>query len=163
MIKQYRPCAAAVVFNSEGKVFLGNRIDTTDDAWQFPQGGIEAGETPDAAAKRELFEETGIVSVRSVYTALKPLRYEFPQTIKDNFKKKHIFTDGQDVFFFLFYFEGNDAEINLNTFAPAEFCQYMWADLDFAVEHIVDFKKDVYNTVAKNLKPHIKQYLNSIS
>ena len=53
MSKKFRLCAAAVVFNQEGKILLGNRIETTEDAWQFPQGGIEAQETPAEAAKRE--------------------------------------------------------------------------------------------------------------
>lgn len=162
MAKQYRPCAAAVVFNSEGKVLLGNRIDTSEDAWQFPQGGIEKGETPLLAAKRELFEETSVVSIKPIYSANTPLRYEFPQAIKDNFKKRNIFTDGQDVFFSLFYFEGKNDEINLNTDIP-EFCQYLWADFDFAVEQIVEFKKEVYCSAALLLKPLIKQYMNCIS
>lgn len=162
MTEQYRLCAAAVVFNSEGKVLLGNRSDMPDDAWQFPQGGIEENESPAAAATRELWEETSVVSVKCIYTAFEPFRYEFPQIIKDNFKKRHIFTDGQDVFFSLFYFEGKDDEIDLNTSTP-EFCQYMWNDFDFAVEHVVAFKKSVYLSAARLLKPLIKQYVNSIS
>lgn len=161
MVK-YRLCAAAVVFNKEGKVLLGNRIDTTDKAWQFPQGGIEKGETPKDAAKRELFEETGIVSVKTIYTDVAPLRYDFPKDIKEKFRHKNINTDGQDVFFSLFYFEGKDNEINLNTATP-EFCEYTWEDFDFAVKHIVDFKKEVYQKAFQKLTPLIEQYINTIS
>ena len=60
MQKKYRPCAGAVVFNKDGNVLLGSRIDTSTDDWQFPQGGINKNETPAQAAKRELFEEMGI-------------------------------------------------------------------------------------------------------
>jgi len=162
MSKKYRLCAAAVVFNSNGKVFLGNRIDTPDEAWQFPQGGIEDGETPETAARRELFEEAGIVSIKTVFSADAFLRYEFPQAVKDNFKKKGIYSDGQDVFFSLFFFNGKDNEINLTATSP-EFCEYRWSDFDFAVENIVSFKKEVYEAAAKQLKPLIKQYIDSIS
>ena len=61
MSKHFRPCAGAIVFNKDGKVFLGSRIETANDSWQFPQGGIEAGEIPAEAACRELYEETGKV------------------------------------------------------------------------------------------------------
>lgn len=162
MNKKYRLCAAAVVFNSEGKVFLGNRIDTPEDAWQFPQGGIEDGETPETAARRELFEETGITSVRPIFSATTPLRYEFPKAVKNNFKKNGIHSDGQDLFFSLFYFDGKDDEINLNATTP-EFCNYRWSDFDFAVKNIVSFKKEVYASAAKQLKPLIRQYINNVS
>ncbi len=162
MIKKYRLCAAAVVFNSEGKVLLGNRIDTPEEAWQFPQGGIEDGETPEAAARRELFEETGIISAKLVFSAAVSLHYEFPAAVKNNFREKGIYTDGQDLFFSLFYFDGKDDEINLNETTP-EFCEYRWSDFDFAVENIVSFKKEVYESAAKQLKPLIRQYIDSIS
>ena len=67
MQKKYRPCAGAVVFNKDGNVLLGSRIDTSTDDWQFPQGGINKNETPAQAAKRELFEEMNISSVKLVY------------------------------------------------------------------------------------------------
>lgn len=56
---------------------MGSRIETADDSWQFPQGGIETEETPAEAAYRELYEETGISSVELVYTDVEPTRYEF--------------------------------------------------------------------------------------
>lgn len=162
MDNQYRPCAAIVVFNKEGKVLLGNRIDTVDDAWQFPQGGIEKGETPELAAKRELFEETSIVSVKHIYSDVTPLRYNFPQNIRKKFETHNILTAGQDVFFSLFYFEGKDDEINVKTAIP-EFSEYKWEDFSFAVKHIVTFKKEVYEKAFYNLRPKIEYYMSSIS
>ena len=76
MNKIYRPCAGIVVFNNDGLLFLGNRVGI-ENSWQFPQGGIEKNETILEAAKRELFEETGIKSVIHVYTEDMPIRYEF--------------------------------------------------------------------------------------
>ncbi len=162
MTEIFRPCAVAVVFNSKGNVLLCNRIDTANEAWQFPQGGIEKDETPQVAAQRELFEETNIVSVKHLYTDALPTRYEFPQFVKDKFKSKGIFTAGQEVYFSLFYFEGLETEICLATAYP-EFEQYRWENFDFAVAHIVDFKKEVYTLAKKHLAPLIEQYLESIS
>ena len=80
----FRKCAGVVVFNKNGKVFVANRLGM-DDAWQFPQGGVEKNETIEEAAKRELFEETSITSVKLIHTETNPIRYEFPENIKNNF------------------------------------------------------------------------------
>lgn len=162
MSGEFRPCAGAIVFNRDGKVLLGNRIEVKENAWQFPQGGIEDGESPQDAAKRELFEETGIRSVVPVYTADKPLRYAFPDGIKSALQKKGITNSGQDIVFSLFYFTGTEEEINLAQENP-EFKDWCWADFDFAVQHIVPFKKDVYEKAAILLKPEISDYLQHLS
>ena len=162
MLKKFRPCAGAVVFNKYGCILLCNRNDTRSDAWQFPQGGIESNETALEAAKRELFEETSIVSVDPVYTDNESKKYEFTEDIKSNFRKRGIFNDGQDICFTLFYFYGEDNEINLNTKQP-EFREYKWSNFEFAVENIVDFKKDVYSATAQKFEPIIRQYLEKLS
>jgi len=162
MQKNFRLCAGAVVFNEKGQVLLCNRNDTKNDAWQFPQGGIEKNESTQIAAERELFEETSIVSVDCIYTMKKPLRYEFPIAIKQNFNKRGILCDGQDIYFSLFYFKGNESEIDVFTSQP-EFKEYQWQDFSFAVDNIVDFKKQVYLSIQKEFEPLIKQYLNNLS
>lgn len=162
MSNNYRPCAGAIVFNNKGEVLLGNRIDVAVDSWQFPQGGIELNETPEMAAKRELFEETSVKSVKSVSISQKPLRYVFPQKIKDKFLKRGICCDGQDIYFTLFYFEGKDDEISAKTACP-EFRELKWCTLDFALENIVDFKKDVYKTIISRFEPKIRQYVCKLS
>jgi len=162
MSNNYRPCAGAIVFNKEGKVLLGNRIDVADDSWQFPQGGIELGEKPEDTAKRELFEETSITSVRFVDVSKKPLRYSFPKKIRDNFSKRGISSDGQDIYFALFYFEGKDDEICAQTASP-EFRELKWLSLDFALENIIDFKKNVYKTIINQFRPTISQYISKLS
>ena len=161
MNKIYRPCAGIVVFNNDGLLFLGNRVGI-ENSWQFPQGGIEKNETILEAAKRELFEETGIKSVIHVYTEDMPIRYEFNGKIKSNFRKKGIFNDGQEIYFSLFYFNGSDSEINLKVFEQ-EFDKYKWDTFDFAINNIIDFKKDVYLRIAKKFMPIIEQYLEAKS
>ena len=162
MPQQYRQCASAIVFNQKGLILLGNRIDTTDDAWQFSQGGIEQGETPVVAAKRELFEEMSVTSVTPIYSDSKPFRYEFPDEVKNAFHKKGIMTSGQDIYFSLFYFNGKEDEINIHTQNP-EFKAYRWDTLDFAVQNIVDFKKGAYGYAAKLAFPLICQYLERLT
>ena len=144
----YRRCASAIVFNKKGLILLGNRIDTPEDAWQFSQGGIEEGESPEQAAKRELFEEMSITSVKLISADEEANRYEFPESVKQKFKKKGLTTCG--------------GEINTKTAYP-EFKSYMWSDFDFAVKNIVDFKKDVYLKAANRFKSVVKQYISHLS
>lgn len=158
----YRRCASAIVFNNKGLILLGNRIDTPDDAWQFSQGGIEEGETPEQAAQRELFEEMSVTSVKLISADKEPNRYEFPENVKQDFKKRGLITCGQDIYFSLFYFDGDEKEINTKTAHP-EFKSYKWDDFDFAVKSIVDFKKDVYLAAANRFNSVIKQYISHLS
>ena len=161
MKKTFRPCAGIVVFNKDGLLFLGNRLGLKN-AWQFPQGGIEDGETISEAAQRELFEETGIKNISIVHVEKEAIRYEFDEDVKSKFKKKGIVSDGQDIYFSLFYFEGTDEEINLKCFEQ-EFDHYVWSDFDFAINNVISFKKEVYQIIAEKFNPLIKQYLKSNS
>lgn len=162
MSKKFRRCAGAIVFNSKGLVLLGNRNDTANDAWQFPQGGIEKEETVEEAAKRELFEETGILSVRTISIDKTPKRYVFPLNVKEKLRQLHINNDGQEIYFVLFYFYGKDEEINISTKHP-EFNKYKWDSFDFAVQQIVDFKKEIYVSALNRFYPLIEQYINQLS
>ena len=162
MTRSFRLCASAVVFNDDGLILLGNRIDTKEATWQFPQGGIEKDETPLVAARRELFEETSVVSVIPVYTDEIANRYTFPDYVKQELKERGIISEGQDIYFSLFYFTGRESEINVMTAHP-EFKEYCWKDFDFAVENIINFKKEVYDSAMNRLKPIIRQYLDNRS
>lgn len=162
MQKKYRQCASSIVFNKKGQVLLFARNDIKEDCWQFSQGGIEKNESPEEAARRELFEETSISSVKLVYADNEAISYDFTSSIKQSFFKKGIFYDGQEVFFSLYFFEGEDTEINLLTENP-EFRKYKWESLCFAKEHIVSFKKDAYSKIIKKFLPKIRQYIKDIS
>ena len=129
MKKVFRPNAAAVVFRQDKKVLMCRRIFPKTDGWQFPQGGIEAGETAQEAALRELKEETSVHSVTAVKTLDYPLRYEFPEEVKAKFRTRGIFNDGQEQYWSLFYFTGQEDEINLKTEEP-EFDEFGWFDLE---------------------------------
>ena len=157
----YRRCAGAIVFNNKGLVFLGKRINLSD-AWQFPQGGIDEGETVENASKRELYEETGIHNVKLIHTETTPIRYDFPNEIKKELAKKGRCFEGQDIYFSLFYFEGDEREIDFKLFEQ-EFDEYKWDNFDFAINKIINFKKDAYRLIAKKFEPLIFQYLKSLT
>lgn len=152
----YRKNVGIVVANTENKVLVCNRADCDKPSWQFPQGGIEEGESVVTAARRELYEETGLTNVEIVKIADKPLRYDFPADILARFKKLGRTNSGQEQYWVLVRFSGNDKEINFNTKPDEiEFKAYEWVDIEEAVNRIVAFKKDVYKQVAKMFKPFL--------
>lgn len=157
MADNFRPNAGIVVFNKEGKVLLCKRSDE-DDAWQFPQGGIERGETASIAAQRELWEETSLKNVKLIKTLKEPAPYRFPPDVMALTKSRGWNYVGQKMYWSLFYFCGDDSEINLNT-EGHEFSEYRWDTLESAYQLIVDFKKTAYATAVKAFTPLIKEYL----
>ncbi|MFI3241374.1 MAG: RNA pyrophosphohydrolase [Alphaproteobacteria bacterium] len=151
MISEYRKNVAIVIFNKEKKVLMCERIDF-ENQWQFPQGGIDEGETPQTAAIRELFEETSIKSAKLIYTTSDCISYDFPLDVQQKFQSK-----GQEQYWSLFYFTGNDDEINLKTKQP-EFKSYKWIDIKKAPLQIIDFKKEAYQKAVNLLEPMINAY-----
>lgn len=157
-MKIYRKNAAAVLFNKNRKVLLCERLGHFVTPWQFPQGGIEDGESPEVAAARELQEETSVSSVKLVKTLDTPMIYDFPSKMKENLAHiRGINFDGQEQYWSLFYFTGDDAEINLDTQNP-EFQSWRWVDISEADKEVVEFKKDIYRQVVTIFKPLIDNY-----
>ena len=156
MAELFRRNAGVIVFNKHKNVLLCRRNDVKN-AWQFPQGGIEEGENPSEAAKRELQEETSITSVVLVKTLSDGVRYYFPQNILQAMKAKGFNNVGQEMFWSLFYFTGEDSEINLKTAQP-EFDIYRWVTLREACDLIVDFKKNAYKKAADEFEKIISDY-----
>ncbi len=156
MIETYRLNAGVVVFNRQRKVLVCRRTDK-DDAWQFPQGGIEKGETPTEAALRELCEETSVCSVKLVKTLTQSVKYRFPPDVLAFTQSLGWKNVGQDMFWSLFYFYGDDSEINLNT-AEREFNAFRWVSLPEAYDLIIDFKKQAYAVAVQEFTPLIEQY-----
>lgn len=154
MADLYRKNVGIVVANREGKVLMCARRDQKDLQWQFPQGGIEKDEDLVAAAQRELYEETGITSVRFLQKMPYCLRYDFPPS-----SRAHCFTPykGQEQTWILFAFLGEDSEINFLTNPDEiEFKAYEWVAISEAPQRIVAFKKHVYQQVADYFAPYIK-------
>ena len=150
----YRPCAGAMIVNRNGRVFVGQRIDTVLKAWQMPQGGIDAGEEPLAAAIREVGEETGIAPELIELAAQAPdeLFYDLPpDMIGKVWKGKW---RGQRQRWFLFRFTGDDAQVNIATPEP-EFRAWRWIDPADLPGVIVPFKAQLYRDVLTAFADHL--------
>jgi putative (di)nucleoside polyphosphate hydrolase len=130
--------------NDQGRVFVAQRIDTDEPAWQLPQGGIDKGEDPLAAAFRELEEETGTGNAELIAETEDWLRYDLPENLHTKvWKGKY---RGQEQKWYLMRFLGQDADININTDHP-EFSEWKWADLDALPDLIIGFKRDLYRQI----------------
>jgi putative (di)nucleoside polyphosphate hydrolase len=148
----YRPCAGIMVLNKAGEVFVAKRVDSTLDAWQMPQGGIDKGEEPEDAAMRELMEEIGTNNVEIIAEREGWLKYDLPnELVGKMWKGKY---GGQEQKWFLVRFLGDDSEINIETEHP-EFCEWKWEDPQKLPDVIVPFKKQLYTDVLEAFKPHL--------
>ncbi|MEM7630473.1 MAG: RNA pyrophosphohydrolase [Pseudomonadota bacterium] len=150
----YRRNVGVMVLNTDGHVWVGQRKDRYKDAWQMPQGGIDKGEDPKAAALRELEEETGITPdlVELIAETDGWLPYELPHDLIPQLWKGRY--RGQEQKYYLLRFIGTDAQINIETEEP-EFSAWKWmppADLPGA---IVPFKRDVYRRVLAEFEAHL--------
>jgi putative (di)nucleoside polyphosphate hydrolase len=144
----YRPAAGVMLLNRDGRVFVAQRRDSTLEAWQMPQGGLDAGEEAEAGALRELEEETGIPpgKVEIVARAPEELRYDLPDDLVGKMWKGK--WRGQRQAWFLMRFLGEDDDVNLDTAEP-EFRAWKWADPADLPALIVPFKKKLYEDVLK--------------
>ncbi|MBX2832812.1 MAG: RNA pyrophosphohydrolase [Rhodospirillales bacterium] len=142
----YRPCVGIALFNTDGLVWMGNRIGF-EGAWQLPQGGIDDGETPVEAAMRELVEEIGVGTDKAEIIAETPgwLTYDLPDhLIGKAFKGKY---RGQKQKWFAMRFTGKDKHIKIDVPNP-EFDDWRWNDLATLPDLIVPFKRPVYLQLA---------------
>jgi len=147
-LKKYRPNVAAIVLSpkypEKVEVLIAKRTDV--DAWQFPQGGIDEGESAREALLRELKEEIGTDEVEVIAEMPEWLSYDFPPRIA---KKMYPF-DGQTQKYFLVRLKPG-AKINLNTEIP-EFRDYKFVSLDEVFEYVKSFKRPVYKKVIDYFK-----------
>lgn len=150
----YRPCVGIMLVNAQGRVFVGQRRDRDSDAWQMPQGGIDAGEDAATAALRELAEETSITAdlVQIIAQMPDPVRYDLPADLVPNIWRGRY--RGQEQTWFLLRFLGRDDQIDLNTAHP-EFSAWKWAAPADLVAGIVPFKRDVYARVVAAFHAHL--------
>lgn len=150
----YRPCAGIMLINREGRVFVGQRIDTLVEAWQMPQGGVDPGEDAEAAARRELWEETGIPSdlVELIAAAPDELVYDLPPELIGKVWKGRY--RGQRQRWFLFRFLGRDDQVDLDTEHP-EFRAWRWADSSELPDVAVPFKRQLYEDVLAAFAPYL--------
>lgn len=156
----YRPNVGVALFNREGRVFLGRRKEregvelAAGHEWQMPQGGIDEGESPLEAARRELYEETNVSSVSLLAEAPDWLNYDLPpEAMAGRWKGRY---RGQTQKWFAFRFTGDDDEINIErpgggAFKP-EFEAWRWEPIESAPALVVPFKRAVYEAVVAAFK-----------
>ena len=139
----YRPAVGVMLINRERKVWVGQRIDSTLEAWQMPQGGLDKGEKPLEGAYRELEEETGIGRdlVEIVTKAKEELTYDLPDDLVGKMWKGK--WRGQRQTWYLARFLGEDSDVNIETPDP-EFRAWKWAESAELPAMIVPFKKKLY-------------------
>jgi putative (di)nucleoside polyphosphate hydrolase len=150
----YRPCVGTLVLNRDGLVFVGRRLGGPEHAdlahaWQMPQGGVDPGEDPWAAARRELYEETGIRSVERLAEIPEWLNYDIPrELVGDAWSGKY---RGQTQKWFALRFTGEEREIDIT--CPGghkpEFADWRWEPMQNLPALVVPFKRPVYERVVR--------------
>ncbi|GAB4539128.1 MAG: RNA pyrophosphohydrolase [Ruegeria sp.] len=152
----YRPCVGLMLMNDQGKIFVGQRNDRFEDAWQMPQGGVDEGESPREAALRELQEEIGVTPdlVEIVAETDGWLPYDLPHDIVPKIWKGRY--RGQKQKWFLLRFLGTDDQIDIQTDHP-EFTRWKWQNPERLIEEIVPFKRAVYERVMEAFGAHIRR------
>ncbi len=149
----YRPNVGIVLTNIRNEVFWGKRVN--EHAWQFPQGGIKAGEAPEQAMLRELMEEVGLSPhhVQILARTRGWLRYDVPsQWIKRDWRGNY---RGQKQIWYLLRLVGRDCDVCLRRSPKPEFDAWRWSEYWVPLEDVIEFKREVYQRALAELSPHL--------
>jgi putative (di)nucleoside polyphosphate hydrolase len=149
----YRLNVGIILSNTRNQVFWGKRV--REDAWQFPQGGMKRGETPEQAMFRELEEEVGLHAchVRILGRTREWLRYDVPEqwTRRDS---RGLYR-GQKQIWFLLRLTGRDCDVRLRANERPEFDAWRWSDYWIPMESVVEFKREVYHNALAELARYL--------
>jgi len=149
----YRPNVGIIICNTRNEVFWGKRVN--EHAWQFPQGGIKAGEAPERAMYRELQEEVGLMPdhVRILGRTRDWLRYEVPQQWVRRESRSHY--KGQKQIWYLLKLVGRDTDVKLRASDHPEFDAWRWNDYWVPLESVIEFKRAVYQQALNELAKYL--------
>jgi len=149
----YRPNVGIVLCNKQNEVFWGKRI--REHAWQFPQGGIKQGESPEQAMYRELGEEVGLLPnhVKILGRTKEWLRYNVPpHWVKREWRNTY---KGQKQIWFLLRMVGRDCDVSLRATRHPEFDAWRWNHYWIPLESVIEFKRDVYQQALRELEHYL--------
>jgi len=149
----YRPNVGIILCNSKNEVFWGKRV--REHSWQFPQGGINPGESPESAMYRELHEEVGLRQehVCILGRTREWLRYEVPERwLRREWRGSY---RGQKQIWFLLRLIGRDSDVCLRATEKPEFDAWRWHDYWIPTESVVEFKRDVYQKALSELARYL--------
>lgn len=152
--RPYRKGVGAVLFDKRGRVLVARRIDTPGEAWQLPQGGLDAGENPRRAILRELAEEIGTARARIVGEIPGWLAYDLPASLVARAWGGRF--RGQKQKWFALRFQGRDSDIRLDTDDHPEFDDWQWVKIDDLPARIVAFKRPLYRVLAERFRRFAK-------
>ncbi len=148
--RPYRLGVGAVLFDRRGRVFVARRIDTTAEAWQLPQGGIDSGENPCAAVLRELEEEIGTAKARILGESRGWLAYDLPPVLAARAWGGRF--RGQKQKWFALRFTGRASDIRLDAGPHPEFSAWKWVPLEDLPRRIVAFKRPLYQALVAEFR-----------
>lgn len=151
----YRLNVGIILLNQDSKVLWAKRVG--QEAWQFPQGGLKAHETPEQALYRELNEEIGLTNkhVKLLGSTRQWLRYRLPPHLIRHYQKPLCI--GQKQKWFLLQLTASDNEIRLNNGDTPEFEKWYWVDFWYPLQEVVYFKRKVYENALQELEPLAKK------
>ncbi len=138
MNNSYRKNVAAIIINKDKKVLMCEHA-WIDGAWQFPQGGVDKGETDEQAVLRELFEEIGTKSFKVISEMKETIKYVLPYNMREKFNFA-----GQEQKYFLLYFHGDDSEFRYDNQEKPEFKAFEWVEYSEPPKKVIYFKKLAY-------------------
>ena len=149
----FRPNVGIILLNQKNQVFWGRRIRSS--SWQFPQGGIDRGESPEQAMYRELHEEVGLrpEHVHIVGRTRDWLRYEVPDRFVRRESRGHY--KGQKQIWYLLRLIGQDSEVNLRATNHPEFDAWRWNEYWVPLDAVIEFKRNVYEMALSELARHL--------
>ncbi|HGM0884765.1 TPA: RNA pyrophosphohydrolase [Neisseria gonorrhoeae] len=155
----YRPNVGIILINERNEVFWGKRV--REHSWQFPQGGIKPGESPETAMYRELYEEVGLLPqhVKIVGRTRDWLRYDVPNNwVRREWRGSY---RGQKQIWYLLRLTGRDCDVNLRATRRPEFDGWRWHQYWAPVDEVIDFKRDVYLGALKELSSRFLRGMES--
>ncbi len=150
----YRPNVGIILLNRKNEVFWGKRIK--EHSWQFPQGGIDRGESPENAMYRELQEEIGLKRehVRIIGRTRDWLRYDVPRSwIRSDWRGHY---KGQKQIWYLLRLIGKDSDIQLRASEHPEFDAWRWNQYWVPLDSVIEFKREVYRAALTELSRHLE-------